>query len=51
MREVFGLSDQAGGSFYVHQRERLFSDATFSFVFLVNSVLGKAPKYPEERTF
>lgn len=27
------------------------SDATFSFVSLVNSVLGKAPKHPEERTF
>lgn len=29
MREVFGLSDQAGGAFYVHQRERLFSDPTY----------------------
>lgn len=28
-----------------------YSDATFSFVFLVSSVLGKAPKHPEERTF
>lgn len=27
------------------------SDATFSFGFLVNYCLGKAPKHPEERIF
>lgn len=27
----------------------IFSDATFSFVFLVSCVLGKAPKHPEQK--
>lgn len=27
----------------------LFSDATFSFVFLFNCLLGKAPKHPERK--
>lgn len=31
--------------------EDFFRDATFSFGFLGNSCLGKAPKHPEERTF
>lgn len=35
----------------MHQRERFFRDATFSFGFLGNCCLGKAPKHPEERTF